>query len=304
MLAGLMLIASPPAPQDQLIIEDHGKTIAQVSRSEFTAPGLPVIDRQKLDQFIAKLSDKTVRSPVNATLGPNHQIVAERAGYTLDRENFIDQFQHFFYSKQSARVIVPLQKVYPEVDSELLSEIRTQRIGTYMTYFNPGNKARTHNIELAVRSINNQVVFPGRIFSFNRTLGQRTRQKGYQTARIIVKGEYSEGIGGGICQVSSTLFNAADRAGLHIVERYAHSKRVAYVPPGRDATVSWMGPDFRFRNSYGLPVLIRASSSGGRVIFSFYSSSVIRANPRTVPAPAHETGCKPAEDRKNRAEDR
>jgi Uncharacterized vancomycin resistance protein len=289
MLAGLMLIASPPAPQDQLTIDDQGQVIAQIRRSDFSISEVasPIMDQQKLNQFIDKLSKKLIRPAVNASIDAQGQIVAEKAGYILDRKNFLDQFQHFYFSNQSARITVPLTKVYPAVDSEMLAEIRTQRIGTYTTYFNPGNAGRTHNIELAVRAINNRVIFPGKTFSFNRTLGQRTRQKGYQNARIIVKGEYSEGIGGGICQVSSTLFNAADRAGLRIIERYAHSKRVAYVPPGRDATVSWLGPDFRFQNSYGLPVLIRASSAGGRVIFSFYTSSVIQAKPRAVPGPAH-----------------
>lgn len=304
MLAGLLLIASPPAPQDQLIIEEHGKVIAQIRRSEFelAIPEIPVIDHGKLDQFINKLNDQVSKSPVNALIGPDGRIVADKAGRTLDRKNFLDQFQHFYFSNRSARMTVPLKTVYPEVDAELLSEIRTQRIGTYTTFFNPGNDGRSNNIMLAVRAVNNQVVFPGRTFSFNRTLGQRTLQKGYQQARIIVKGEYSEGIGGGICQVSSTLFNAADRAGMHIVQRYAHSKRVAYVPPGRDATVSWPEPDFRFRNSYSMPVLIRADSSGGRIIFSFYTSSVIQVRPRTIPAPVHETSSELAEDLKTDAD--
>lgn len=289
MLAGLLLIASPPVPQDQLIIEEHGKAIAQIRRSEFelAIPEIPIIDHGKLNQFIDKLNDQVSKSPANAMIGPDGQIVAEKAGRTIDRKNFLDRFQHFFFSNGSARMTVPLKTVYPEVDAELLSEIRTQRIGTYTTFFNPSNGGRSNNIMLAVRAVNNQVVFPGRTFSFNRTLGQRTVQKGYQQARIIVKGEYSEGIGGGICQVSSTLFNAADRAGMDIIQRYAHSKRVAYVPPGRDATVSWPEPDFRFRNSYSMPVLIRAVSSGGRIIFSFYTSSVIQPKPWTIPAPVH-----------------
>lgn len=92
----------------------------------------------------------------------------------------------------------------------------------------------------------------------------RTPDKGYMKAPVIVRGELSEGVGGGICQVSSTLFNAVDRAGLEIVQRYSHSRRVPYVPPGRDATVSWGGPDLRFQNKYNQPVLIRAKQHGGR----------------------------------------
>ncbi len=103
------------------------------------------------------------------------------------------------------------------------------------------------------------------------------------SAPIIVKGEFSEDIGGGICQVSSTLFNAADNAGLSIVERYSHSRSVPYVPPGRDATVSWYGPDLRFQNKYNQPILIRAKQYGGSIAVALYSSDVINTEPRKIP---------------------
>jgi hypothetical protein len=99
-----------------------------------------------------------------------------------------------------------------------------------------------------------------------------------------VRGELSEGIGGGICQVSTTLFNSVDRAGLKIIQRYSHSRNVPYVPPGRDATVSWEGPDFTFTNQYNQPILIRASAGGGTVVISLYSSHIIEYKPRVVPS--------------------
>ncbi|MGE7054423.1 VanW family protein, partial [Paenibacillus glucanolyticus] len=162
--------------------------------------------------------------------------------------------------------------------------IRVKPIGYYVTYFNSSNKNRSHNIALASKAIDSAVVFPGETFSFNEVVGMRTIDRGYKRAGVIVRGELSEGVGGGICQVSSTLFNAIDRAGLQIVKRYSHSRNVPYVLPGRDATVSWGGPDFVFENAYNQPILIRAYGSGGRMTVSIFSSELIEYKPRNVPS--------------------
>ncbi|WP_062047010.1 VanW family protein [Bacillus sp. JCM 19034] len=119
------------------------------------------------------------------------------------------------------------------------------------------------------------MLFPGEVFSFNTTVGKRTIERGYLPAPIIIRGELSEGVGGGICQVSSTLFNAVDLAHLKVIQRYSHSKQVPYVPPGRDATVSWYGPDFSFQNNYNQPILIRSFVSGGQMTISLFSSDDI-----------------------------
>jgi vancomycin resistance protein YoaR len=103
---------------------------------------------------------------------------------------------------------------------------------------------------------------------------------------VIVRGEYAEDIGGGICQVSSTLFNAVDNAGLKIVQRFSHSRHVPYIPPGRDATVSWYGPDFEFKNMYNQPILIQARTIGNLLVIKLYSSEVIEYKPKKVPFPA------------------
>ncbi|WP_052350123.1 VanW family protein [Virgibacillus sp. SK37] len=165
-----------------------------------------------------------------------------------------------------------MKKIYPRIDRSLLEEIRGKELGNYVTYYKENNKERSHNISLAANAINNYVLFPGETFSFNKVVGERTKEKGYKRAPVIVKGELAEDIGGGICQVSSTLFNAVDLKGIQIVERYAHSREVPYVPPGKDATVSWWGPDFVFKNMYNQPILIRASSKNGKMNIRVYSS--------------------------------
>ena len=185
----------------------------------------------------------------------------------------------------SATIEIPIHPVYPKIDSELLADIRSVRIGRYITSFNSSNKNRSTNIDLAAEAINNHVVFPGETFSFNRVVGKRTVEKGYEKAKVIVRGEYAEDIGGGICQVSSTLFNAVDSAGLKIVQRFSHSRNVSYIPPGRDATVSWYGPDFEFKNIYNQPIIIQARTMGNLLVIKIFSSDVIEYQPKKVPFP-------------------
>jgi len=121
-------------------------------------------------------------------------------------------------------------------------------LGTYTTYTtNVPN--RNTNISLACKALNGTIVKPGHTFSFNNTLGYTSAAKGYKKAGILVNGKSSAALGGGICQVSSTLYNAVLKAGLKVVERHPHSAPVGYVPKGRDATVSYGSVDFKFRNN-------------------------------------------------------
>ncbi|HEX6595105.1 MAG TPA: VanW family protein, partial [Bacillota bacterium] len=197
-------------------------------------------------------------------------------GVILDRLTFQEMFYTFFYSNERMKkMLIPKKLIYPRVDSELLAEIRVQEIGSFQTYYNESNKERSHNIYLAATSINNHVVFPGEKFSFNEVVGKRTKEKGYKRAPVIVRGELSEDIGGGICQVSSTLFNAVNLEGIQMIERYSHSRTVPYVPPGKDATVSWWGPDFVFKNEYNHPILIRSKAKNGKMTVRIYSSQAV-----------------------------
>ncbi|MGE7781554.1 VanW family protein [Peribacillus sp. NPDC097264] len=288
-ITGLLLFAQPVELSDSLTVTQQGQTIASVDRENFSLPlpGTPMIDDEKLRIFIDKLDQQVYRAPINARLNDQGGIVPGQVGYKLYRQAFKEQFYAYFFGKGPSKIEAPEMDVYPKVDSEILAHIRHQKIGQYVTYFNSNNKSRSHNISLAAKAIDNHVVFPNETFSFNQVVGKRTKDKGYMSAPIIVRGELSEGVGGGICQVSSTLYNAVDRAGLRIDQRYSHSRRVPYVPPGRDATVSWYGPDFRFQNKYNQPILIRAKRYGGSMIVTLYSSDVINNEQKKVPkAPA------------------
>jgi vancomycin resistance protein YoaR len=293
-----MLLQQNELP-DRLNITRNGNPVADVSRSEvqFPLPGLPIVDEKKLDLVVDRVAKKTYQPPANAKLDEWGRIVAEQMGFELDRRAFADKFYGTFGQGANSKLEAPMKPVFPKVDSELLATVREQMIGQYTTYFNENNKNRSKNIRLAAKAINNQFVFPGETFSFNQVVGVRSASRGYTRAKIIVRGEVAEGIGGGICQISSTLFNAADRAGLKIVQRYSHSRHVPYVPPGRDATVSWYGPDFSFQNPYSQPVLIRALVSGGQTTILLYTADTIIPKTREVPQASKQLPIEIAADR-------
>lgn len=140
-------------------------------------------------------------------------------------------------------------------------------MGAYKTTFATGG-GRGENIRLSTETMNNVVILPGETVSFNTITGPKTKARGYKTATVIVNGKYTDGIGGGVCQTSSTLFNASLLANLEITERHNHGLRSSYVPAGRDATVSDGYLDLKLKNPYDFPVKIRASVSGGVCSFA------------------------------------
>lgn len=146
-------------------------------------------------------------------------------------------------------------------------------IGGYYTTIRNSSAGRINNIKLSTAGINGQVLAPGQVFSFNRAVGERTIQKGYKVAPVYSGNRVVSGVGGGICQTSTTLFNAARESGMQVVERHHHTLPVHYVPSGYDATVSWGTADFKFRNVKNYPVKIQSQVYKNYVIFA-----ITRAN--------------------------
>ncbi len=285
LIAIIFLISQPAAAGDHLSIRHNDDEILNVRPTDFfdSLTGKPLIDQDKALQLTEQLKQEVKKEPVDAKLSDAGGIIPEEPGYQLNAKKFLELFYTYLLGNGPGVIEAPRLTVHPRVDSELLANIRTKQIGHYVTYFNPRNEERSHNIELAAEALDSHVVFPGETFSFNRVVGKRTREKGYLPAPVIVRGEVTEGIGGGICQLSSTIYNAVDIAGVEIGERYSHSKRVPYVPPGRDATVSWYGPDFTFKNTYHQPLLIRTHVMHGKVSVTIYSSDHVDVKKREVP---------------------
>lgn len=143
-------------------------------------------------------------------------------------------------------------------------------IASYSTPLLNKNSDRVYNIKLAAKKINGYKLKPDETFSFNDVVGKRDSESGYRKAPVIIDKEFEDDIGGGVCQLSSTIFNAADRAGLQITERHSHSRPVTYVPAGRDAAVSFDYLDLEFKNNKKYPVIIKVSVEKSRVYVSIW----------------------------------
>ncbi len=147
-----------------------------------------------------------------------------------------------------------------------------ERLATYTTTYGPSNKPRVNNIHLLASSLNGKLIPPGGQFSFNGAVGQRTAEKGYQEANAIVAGKLVPQLGGGICQVCTTLFNTVFFSGLPVDQRVNHAFYISHYPAGRDATVSWGGPDFKFTNTTGHWLLLATSYTDSSVTVSLYGT--------------------------------
>jgi vancomycin resistance protein YoaR len=168
-------------------------------------------------------------------------------------------------SQNGGVVELPVYVTESGYDPEEVPALDDIILASYTTYFDPVVAGRTTNIQLSANSINNTIIGVEDIFSFNTTIGPSDAAHGYQPAKEIVNKKLVDGIGGGICQTSSTLFNAIDQVGVSYIERHHHSLGVGYVPKGRDATVSWGGVDFQFQNTTGVPFLLKAYTNGGSI---------------------------------------
>jgi vancomycin resistance protein YoaR len=148
-----------------------------------------------------------------------------------------------------------------------------ERVSTFTTTFSAADAPRVHNIGLIAASMNHQLIMPGEVFSMNAATGERTAAKGYRTAHVIVNGELVDGLGGGVCQAGTTMFNAALLAGLPVLERRNHSLHISHYPLGRDATLNWPGTDLKFRNDSPYGIYITSSWSTSSLTFTLWSTS-------------------------------
>ena len=196
--------------------------------------------------------DKVVHQPAK---------VGRKLDVTATMKRLQEQVQE---GKVETLELVINESAQPTITDKDLVSI-TSILGSFTTYFDGSNTSRAHNIHLASQKIHQTFIPAGGIFSFNQVVGERTPEAGYDDAPVFMGGRLVPGIGGGICQVSSTLFNTALLSGMDIVERDTHFAPVSYIPVGLDATVAWGYIDFQFKNPYSHPIYVIAEEGAGYV---------------------------------------
>ena len=199
-------------------------------------------------------------------------VTPEQAGQTLDVDKTFQLAHEALTGSGDNKIILVIDEISPYPTAADLRQIQTA-ISEFSTTFSSADSGRTANLKIGSSSINGQLLLPGETFSFNETTGPRIAAAGYKEAPVIVMGELVPGVGGGICQVSTTLYNAVVRADLKIEERLNHSMPVSYVPRGQDATVSFGAIDFRFTNNREYPIFIESDVVGTRLSVRIYANA-------------------------------
>lgn len=253
---------------------------AQATGSRLDAPLTLVVAPSfaRVSSTIAKITSSIVKPAADARFtvgGGTVRVIASRMGLAVDTKAAFDLITRQLSEPNAKRkVILSTHAVVPKLTTIAAQQMGIrQRISTFTTNYNSGNPPRVNNIHLLAKALDNTLIRPGDEFSFNRTIGPRTAAKGYQEAPIIVGGKLVPGLGGGICQVGTTIFNTVFFSGLPINERHNHSFYISHYPNGRDATVSWDGPDFRFANSTDSWILIKTAFSSDSVTISLYGTN-------------------------------
>ncbi|HER24011.1 MAG TPA: hypothetical protein ENO17_03030 [Candidatus Atribacteria bacterium] len=233
-----------------------------VGRKGYEVPFQTEFISQKFDNFQNKIRSLIERMPEDAYMEDN-KIIESRIGIKLDSEKYKEEIQGSLnsVSEEKYTINLPVITIDPRVTTQdILEELSiNQEIGTYSTSLENKEENTIYNIKLASGVINGIVVEPQKIFSFNKYVGPAEKADGYKESTIIANGVFANGYGGGICQVSSTLYNAVLLANLPIVERYNHSvygEATKYVPLGQDAAIFYGFKDLKFKNNSNHEIVI------------------------------------------------
>ena len=234
-------------------------------------------DEEALAAFENKVVEEVEVKAENASISINSgniSIIPEVSGKTINKEDLHNKLVENINgnSEDVVELTFELQEQEATIKSTDLEKINGQ-ISSYSTNYTDSGDGRVKNMQIAAQTVSGTIVMPGEEFSYNALIGDTTPDKGYEKANTYVGNEIVPDYGGGICQVSTTLYRAVMRANIRSTERSNHSLTISYADPGLDATVSNGVVDYKFINTYDFPIYIQGYVSGGVVNFSIYGNT-------------------------------
>ncbi len=230
-----------------------------------------------MDKKIDSISKEIETPAIDAMANYNKSkkkfdISSEKTGKKMDRKKLYNDISLRLQNLDNAEIEISLVDVPAKITTaDVQKSLKKQ--SHFETNYSTSNYARKSNIAKAVNSLCGTKILPGETFSFNETIGKRTTSAGYKEANIIKDGAFVKGIGGGVCQVSSTLYNSLLLANINITEAHKHSLPVSYVGAGLDAMVSWGSADLKFSNTTTSPIYITGSADGNKITFEIYGDT-------------------------------
>lgn len=255
-------------------------------------------DDTMLEAKLAEVAEEFDQEAVDSTvIRKNGKFVVseEQQGLAMDKTKTAENVAEVMETRMSGEAEIVAEVTEPKITAEDNSHV-TDLIGTYYTTYTNSDANRNNNLRVGCNYIDGTVVAPGEVFSANANLGSQTAAGGYKNAGVYNNGKVEQGMAGGVCQVTSTLYNAAIRAELEIVERSPHSMTVGYVPLGMDAAIAGTYKDLKFRNNTEYPIMIEAYASGGKLVMNIYGHEVHNSSRKVEFETVYEaTIAKPAE---------
>ena len=230
----------------------------------------------KLNEYENKLTEMVNQKAKDATIsvnGSNVSVTEGQDGRAIEKDKMVALVKDAVNANPEANTVVevPVEITKPKITKEMLSKIDGV-MGSFTSSYTSSDANRSANVEIAAKTVNGTVLMPGETFSYNNTLGERTTDKGYRDGAAYVGNKVVMVTGGGICQVSTTLYRAVLKAGIMPTERHNHSMTTTYSGPSEDATVAWGSLDYQFKNPYDFPIYIQGYTSNKHVTFNIYGN--------------------------------
>ena len=280
-------------------LKDRYKVVTDVAQNKEDIPISYTHDKQKVVEKLQEIATEFNVEAQDSTITRKNgafQITEEQKGYAMDVDKTVPKVEEMLEQNTGGTIEPEITITEPKV-TKADNEKVTDLIGTYSTTYSANAAGRNENLRVGCANIDGTVIAPGEVFSMNVGLGPQTYANGYKDAGVYVNGKVEQGVAGGVCQVTSTLYNAVILAELEVVERYPHSMTVGYVPLGRDAAVAGDYKDLKFRNDTEYPVYLEAYARDGKVVCNLYGHEIHDAGHKvdfemvfdgTIPKPAEK----------------